>query len=65
MCFGGGGGQPERPTNPAPYSLADSHTAVKQTVTNDRPEDPAKAAMDPPTSAPRVNSNTGTALNGM
>jgi hypothetical protein len=30
MCFGGK--QPKAPTNPAPYSMDDSHKAVTQTV---------------------------------
>lgn len=66
MCFGGGE-QPAAPTNPAPYDLDKSETAVTQEVTRLSMDDEdldAEAAKAKPTqaknkAAPTVTGGTG------
>jgi len=65
MCFGGGS-QPQDPTNPAPYTLENAHTAVVKTT---RPrtqqelaasaKEDAKGTVKNPT-APSVVGGAGT-----
>lgn len=62
MCFSSS--SPEPVDNPAPYSLKDSYTAVKETeapANKKTPDDGLKATASPPAQAPAP----GLTINGM